>query len=170
MFSALLLMTVAGLTQDAKPDLVVILVEGNYRVRPASGRPVRAAIAADERIIRLAPLSEPAAAARLTGVAVGSTKVTLTDVDGHVEAFAVEVKSNRINLVVGSTRVLQLTSKKPIRRVINERDAVVRVTPVFDDPTRVMITGISVGRARMTLAGDDGEEEVIELGKPARCR
>jgi hypothetical protein len=76
-------------------------------------------------------------------------------------------KSRSVDVAVGRTVLLQMTSKKPIKTVINDNAAVVRVTALPDDPTTVMLTGLAVGVARLTLIDIDGKEESRDLGKPS---
>lgn len=69
-------------------------------------------------------------------------------------------------LTIGRTIPLQMTSRKPIRMVINERDQIALVRPVPDDPTTVLVTGLAPGRTRITLTDTDGNKEIREIGKP----
>jgi hypothetical protein len=165
MFIAWFFISLAVSTQDAQTAPVVLLVESTQKLQLASGKEIRKAVTANPTIARVTNVFEPTRTVRLTGVSTGHTKVTFTDVDGMAATYEVEVKSNRLNLTVGSTIVLQLTSKKPIRRVMSERESVAQVRPIPTDPTSVMVTGVSVGRTRITLTGDDGDEEVRELGR-----
>lgn len=71
---------------------------------------------------------------------------------------------------VGGTQRLQMSTKQPIRRVVNDRPDVVRVEAVADDPTTVLLIGLSPGAARITLTGADGTREVRRIGKPAPPR
>jgi hypothetical protein len=76
--------------------------------------------------------------------------------------------SKLLQVTVGQTVRLQMSTKRPITRVFNDRDDIVRVRPVPDDPTTVLVTGLAVGKARLILIDDNGREEQRELGKPAR--
>ncbi len=72
-----------------------------------------------------------------------------------------------LTVTVGQTVPVQMASKRPIKTVINDRDDIVRVAPMPDDPTRVLVTGLKPGRARLTFTDIDGREETRELGKPS---
>lgn len=76
--------------------------------------------------------------------------------------------SKTLYLSVGRTIHLQMTTKKPIRKVFNERSDVAVVQPVPDDPTTVLVTGLAPGRTRITLTDVDGKKEVREMGPPRR--
>lgn len=60
--------------------------------------------------------------------------------------------------VNGSIR-LQMSSKKALRRVVNEKEAVARVVEVQGDPTSVIITGLVPDTTRIVLTDVDGREE-----------
>lgn len=78
--------------------------------------------------------------------------------------------SRRVFLAVGSTVPLQMSSKRPIRTVLNENEQVARVQSLPNDPTTVLVTGLSPGRARITLIDADGKAEVLTPGKPEKRR
>ncbi len=77
-----------------------------------------------------------------------------------------EVKKRQFTVTVGQTVRLQMTSKKPIAKVFNDKPLIVRVSPVGDDPTTVQITGLAPGIATITLVDKDGREEDHEAGPP----
>jgi hypothetical protein len=83
------------------------------------------------------------------------------------EEKAAPPKLAPIKLAVGQTVALQMTTKRPIKTIINDNDQVVRVTPTGNDPTTVLLTGLTPGRARITLIDADGKEESRDLGKPS---
>ena len=68
-----------------------------------------------------------------------------------------------IALTVGRTIRLQLPDKSPIRRVMVENEGVVRVTPLPDDRTTVLLTGIALGRARVIVVGENGKKMVCAM-------
>jgi hypothetical protein len=85
-----------------------------------------------------------------------------------VPAFAEEKPRPRtVAVTVGQTVRLQMSSKRPIKTVFNDNETVLRVAPVPDDPTTVLLTGLAPGRARVTLIDIDGREESRDLGKPS---
>ena len=59
-----------------------------------------------------------------------------------------------------------MTKKQPIKTIINERDDVVRILPMYGDSTTVLVIGRAPGRTRVTLVSADGKKENIEFGKP----
>lgn len=70
---------------------------------------------------------------------------------------------------VGQTIRLQMSTKKPIKTAVNDREDVIRLTPVRDDPTTILVTGLAPGVARVTLTSADGASEAWETGrKPAK--
>jgi hypothetical protein len=69
-------------------------------------------------------------------------------------------------MAVGSTVRLQSASGRPIKTVFNERPTVIRVMPLHDDPTTLLITALAVGTARLTLVDVDGQEQVHDFGRP----
>lgn len=77
-----------------------------------------------------------------------------------------EVKKRQFTVTVGQTVRLQMTSKKPIAKVFNEKPLIVRVSPVVDDPTTVQVTGLMPGIVTITLVDKDGREEDHEAGPP----
>jgi hypothetical protein len=66
---------------------------------------------------------------------------------------------------VGQTVRLQMRTKKPIKTAVNDREDVIRLTPVRDDPTTILVTGLALGVARVTLTSADGDREVWETGR-----
>jgi len=119
-----------------------------------------------ENVVR-APAQLDKPAIDLTGLAPGKTQVTLIDADGKKEAFEVTVRQPRqIVITVGQTVRLQMSSKKPIAKVFNDKPGIVRVSPVDDDPTTIQVTGLAPGIARISLIDKDGREEVHEAGPP----
>lgn len=68
-------------------------------------------------------------------------------------------------LNVGSTQVLQMTTKQRLKKVFNDAPGVVLVLPAPDDPTAVLVRGRAPGRARITLVGEDGRKEVCAVGE-----
>jgi hypothetical protein len=86
-----------------------------------------------------------------------------------VPAFAEDkpAKPKVVTVAVGQTVRLQMSTKRPIKTVVNDHELVIRVQPVPDDPTSIAITGLMPGRARLTLTDIDGKVESRDLGKPS---
>jgi len=74
------------------------------------------------------------------------------------------VPVRKLALVVGQTVPLQMQSGHPIRLAVSSDERVVRVRPTVNDPTTVLVTGVSPGRARITLTGLGGAQEVCTVG------
>jgi hypothetical protein len=104
-----------------------------------------------------------------TSAAVFAQKSSLTtagmDKDREESRQVTVVRPRQLYLTVGSTVPLQMTSKKPIRTVLNEREQVAVVRPMPGDPTTVLVTGLAPGWTRITLIDNSGQKEVRELGK-----
>ena len=62
-------------------------------------------------------------------------------------------------LLNGTTR-LQLASKKPIKTVINPKEALLTLRTVERDPTTVLLVGTAPGITRIELEDADGNREV----------
>jgi pilus assembly protein CpaC len=56
-----------------------------------------------------------------------------------------------------------MTTKKRISRVLNPRENVLRVQPVANEPTSVLITGLDAGTSRITLIDEDNGQETVEV-------
>jgi Tol biopolymer transport system component len=67
----------------------------------------------------------------------------------------------RLTVAVGSTVRVRMTTKRPIKTVFNENEFVLRVSPVPDDPTTVLVTGLRPGMTRIYLTDIDGKKEVL---------
>lgn len=68
-------------------------------------------------------------------------------------------------LSVGQTISLQMKSKKPIVRAVNQKDGVARIAPAPNDPTTILITGLAPGVTRITLTDADGNVEAHSFGQ-----
>src|SRR5689334_20142103 len=61
-----------------------------------------------------------------------------------------------LSVSIGGTQRLQMTKKQVIARAINASDAVLRVSPVYGDPTTVLLTGLEPGVTRVRLIDEKG--------------
>jgi len=68
-----------------------------------------------------------------------------------------------IYVPTGGTIRLQMSSKKPIRRVSNPRDAVLSIRTVFGDPTTILLTGQQSDVTRIELEDETGLKETYEV-------
>src|SRR6516164_6602946 len=67
----------------------------------------------------------------------------------------VEVNPNAIVIPINGTYLLGAPSKKALKKAVNNKDNVIRVQPVSDDRSKVLITGLEPGIARVTLTDED---------------
>jgi pilus assembly protein CpaC len=71
--------------------------------------------------------------------------------------------SGTLILSINGTQRVQMSTKKAIVQVTNEKDNVAKVSPVIGDPTSVLITGLEPGITRITFRDVDGKVEMIEV-------
>ena len=64
---------------------------------------------------------------------------------------------------IGGTQRLQMSKKQIIARGINRNETVLRLAPVYGDPTTVLLTGLEPGVAMVTLIDDAGKEENFQV-------
>jgi hypothetical protein len=102
------------------------------------------------------------AAVLLGGVAPGTVRITLVDRDGRKEVCDIFVRP-QIFVPIGSEETVQLSGKKPIKSVKNEREKIIRIERVADDPRTVKVRGLAKGDARLSLTGEDGKVETYEV-------
>ena len=72
----------------------------------------------------------------------------------------------QLTISVGRTVRVQMTTKRPIKTVFNENEHVVRVLPMRDDPTTILVTGLMPGIGRIHLTDIDGKTEILGPGRP----
>jgi Pilus formation protein N terminal region len=153
---------------EEKPSVqrVTLTCHETLRLEMTTKKNIVQAKVQDEKVVR-GPSQLDKPSIELTGLAPGTTRVTLTDGGGKKEAFEVVVQRPRqIVVSVGQTVRLRMSSKKPIAKVFNEKPAIVNISPVDGDPTTIQVTGLSPGIVRITLIDKDGREEVHEAGPP----
>lgn len=92
------------------------------------------------------------------GVSMGEMTFTLIDESGRREAFHVIVGAH-LNIAVESTHRVRLTGNKPISKSQNASPKVLRVDALQDDPTTVMVTGLSEDNGWFTVVGQNGVKE-----------
>lgn len=64
---------------------------------------------------------------------------------------------------INGTQKLSLTSKKLVRSVINEKEAVARIQPIANDPYSVLVVGLTAGSTKVTLTDVDGKTETFDV-------
>jgi hypothetical protein len=81
------------------------------------------------------------------------------------KAAAPAAASKRLVVSVGQTVPLQMSSKRPIKTVLNQDERIVRVKASPTDRTTVLVTGLMPGRTFITLIDADGKKEVCKIGR-----
>jgi pilus assembly protein CpaC len=77
---------------------------------------------------------------------------------------ATAAERGAIVVPINGTQRLQMTTKKKIKTVVNEREMIARVSPLAGgEPTWVLITGLEPGTTRVTLTDVDGHAETVEV-------
>jgi pilus assembly protein CpaC len=64
---------------------------------------------------------------------------------------------------IEGTQRLQMTKKQVIAKAINRNEAVLRVSPVYGDPTTVLLVGLNPGVAVVTLIDEANKEENYQI-------
>jgi pilus assembly protein CpaC len=64
---------------------------------------------------------------------------------------------------IGGTQRLQMSKKQAISKAVNRNEAVLRVSPVYGDPTTVLLNGLEPGVAIVTLIDEAGKEENFQV-------
>src|SRR5262249_35988716 len=64
---------------------------------------------------------------------------------------------------IGRTQTLQMSTKKPIAKVVNQVDSVARVQPVLNEPSKVVVTGLEAGITKLEFTDVDGKTEVLDV-------
>jgi pilus assembly protein CpaC len=64
---------------------------------------------------------------------------------------------------IGGTQRLQMSKKQVISKAINRNEAVLRVSPVYGDPTTVLLNGLEPGVAIVTLIDEANKEENYQI-------
>jgi pilus assembly protein CpaC len=76
---------------------------------------------------------------------------------------AARARANAFVVAINATKRLSMTTKRPIRSVINEKDTIARVQAIQDDNTSVLVVGLQAGSTRVTLTDDQGAVESIDV-------
>jgi pilus assembly protein CpaC len=72
-------------------------------------------------------------------------------------------ESRPLVVLLNSTTRLQLSSRKPIKTVINPKEGILTIRTVERDPTVVLLVGQAPGITRVELEDNDGNREVREV-------
>jgi pilus assembly protein CpaC len=82
---------------------------------------------------------------------------------GAQEPMPAPKPSGSVIVAINGTQRLQMSTKKPISQVNNEKENVVRVSPVIGDPSSVLLTGLEPGISRVTFRDVDGKVEAVDV-------
>jgi pilus assembly protein CpaC len=66
-------------------------------------------------------------------------------------------------VAVNAAKPLGMTTKRPIRSVVNEKETVARIQPMPTDPTQVLVYGQQAGTTHVTLTDDQGVVEQVDV-------
>jgi pilus assembly protein CpaC len=77
--------------------------------------------------------------------------------------LAVGRAGNILVVPIGGTRRLSMTPKRDIRQVINEKENIIRVQTVPDDPGSVLLIGQQAGTSAVTLTDTQGVTERFDV-------
>ncbi|HEY1381780.1 MAG TPA: hypothetical protein VGF55_33585, partial [Gemmataceae bacterium] len=72
-------------------------------------------------------------------------------------------RANAFVVAINGTKRLQMTTRRNIRSVINEKETIARVQAIQDDPTSVLVVGLQAGSTRVTLTDDQGVAEAVDV-------
>ena len=70
---------------------------------------------------------------------------------------------NAFVVPINGTKKLSMTTKRPIRSVVNEKDTIARVQALQNDNTAVLVVGLQAGSTRVTLTDDQGGVEAVDV-------
>ena len=139
-----------------------VLLEGSRPLQMASGKSIRKIQNLGDKIARVESVPDDRASVKVSGLATGEGRFTLTDEDGKTEIYSVVVRSGKtpdkhtLILLTGEEYELQMTTKKPLRSIANGREKIVSGRPKLEDPSVVLLTGGVSGVSRLSLTDADG--------------
>src|SRR5215471_113134 len=79
------------------------------------------------------------------------------------QSAPVEINPNAIVIPINGTYLLGAPSKKKLKKAVNTKDNVVRVQPIHDDPTHVLLTGLEPGITKVTITDEDDKESSYDV-------
>jgi pilus assembly protein CpaC len=82
---------------------------------------------------------------------------------GAGPAAAQEGPAPSLVVPINGTKKLQMSGKQLIKTVQNQDPNVARISPIQDDPTAVLITGVMAGTTRVTLTDKDNKSEAFDV-------
>jgi pilus assembly protein CpaC len=72
-------------------------------------------------------------------------------------------QTNAMVVAINGTKKLSMTTKRPLRSVVNEKESVARVQAISDDPTAVLVVGLQAGSTRVSMTDDLGNKEEVDI-------
>ncbi len=82
---------------------------------------------------------------------------------GGPGATAAALRANAFVVPINGTKRLQMTTKRPIRSVINEKETIARVQAIQDDNTSILVVGLQAGSTRVTMTDDQAGVEAVDV-------
>jgi pilus assembly protein CpaC len=83
--------------------------------------------------------------------------------NARAQQVPIEVNPNAIVIPINGTQLLGHSSKKNLKKAVNQKDTVLRVQPVAGDPAHVLLTGLEPGITKVVLTDVDGKEESFDV-------
>jgi pilus assembly protein CpaC len=83
--------------------------------------------------------------------------------EGTAQEAMPPAKVQAVVVPINGTKPLQVSTKQPLKDVINQDPNVARVSAMTDDPSRVLITGLKAGTTRVTLIDMRGAREAYDV-------
>src|SRR5262245_6906900 len=72
-------------------------------------------------------------------------------------------RANALIVAINGSKRLSMTTKRPLRSVVNEKENIARVQAIADDPTAVLVVGLQAGSTHVSLTDDQGRKEEDEV-------
>jgi pilus assembly protein CpaC len=73
------------------------------------------------------------------------------------------LRANAFVVPINGTKRLQMTTKRAIRSVINEKETIARIQAIQDDNTSVLVVGLQAGSTRVTMTDDQGVVDNVDV-------
>src|SRR5258708_4801722 len=101
------------------------------------------------------PIGKLAFCSLIVGLALGDRITAQPPMPPGPGPAAAAPRGNTIVIPVNATQQLQMSTKKRIASVLNQKETVARITAKPNDPTAVLITGLEPGITRVTLTDEN---------------
>lgn len=85
------------------------------------------------------------------------------DIDPTPPAAARSSAGKAVIVAISGSQKLSMSTKKPIRTVINEKETVARVQAIATEPNAILIFGLQAGSTKLTLTDVDGATESFDV-------